>query len=150
MCPQHTSDAWNIHALRAWDSPLLRIQCRVAERERKLHGSIGYPLPCNRTRKRGCTNFDNALQQLHDVKLNHIFIGTSPINRPVHKPFSSSATDLCRNIFQICFANWLVATPTPTWDMHRKLIGCSFVAKEWRRIASMYEALWTVLFLRKS
>ena len=40
----------------------------------------------------------------------------------------------------------VVGSSPPTWDMYHKLIGCSIVTEEGRRIASrpMYEALWTV------
>ena len=51
----------------------------------------------------------------------------SATNGPVHKPVSPSSPDLCRNISNLL----------------RKLIGCSIVTEELRRIASMYEALWT-------
>ena len=67
-------------------------------------------------------------------------------NRPIHQPVSPSPPELCRHISELCHC--VIGSSPPTWDIRHKLIGCSIVTKEWRRFATMYEALWELVHWR--
>ena len=56
--------------------------------------------------------------------------------------------NFCRQISN--FVPLLIGSSLLAWDCIPQFIGCSIVTKEWRRLASMYEALWNGLLHRES